>query len=258
LVEASLALPALFRAVALDETGSTNDDAAVAARNGAPEGTLIWARRQTKGRGRRGRAWVSPEGNLHLSIVLRPNVPPARAGELAFVAALAAAEACATLAVGADVRCKWPNDVLVQGRKCAGLLIESSISGEALEWVVAGIGINLAAHPDDAEYPATHLSAHAGRSITVEEGLAALASAFAGRYDEWRRSGFKPVRESWLARATGIGGPVRVRLESSEFTGTFVGVDADGALIVALPEGGTRRVTAGDVFFPVPGHAPAR
>ncbi|MGE5540100.1 MAG: biotin--[acetyl-CoA-carboxylase] ligase [Gemmatimonas sp.] len=252
------ALPEFFRAVALDETGSTNDDAIAAARAGAPEGTLIWARRQTKGRGRRGRAWVSPAGNLHLSLVLRPDVPPSRAGELAFVAALAAAEACAGLARGADVRCKWPNDVLVNGRKTAGLLIESSITGAALEWVVVGIGINLAAHPDDAEYPATHLAAHAGRAIPVDEAMAALGAAFAGRYDEWRRLGFKPVREAWLARAAGIGGPVRVRLESSEFTGTFVGIDGEGALIVALPDGRTRRVTAGDVFFPVPGDAPAR
>jgi BirA family biotin operon repressor/biotin-[acetyl-CoA-carboxylase] ligase len=250
------ALPAFFRAVALDETESTNDDAAKAAREGAAEGTLIWARRQTKGRGRRGRPWVSPEGNLHLSIVLRPNVPPARTGEIAFVAALAVAEACSSLARGVDVRCKWPNDVLVDGRKCAGLLIESSIAGGALEWIVAGIGVNLATHPEDAEYPATHLAAHAGRAIPVEEGLAALGAAFAGRYDEWRRLGFKPIREAWLARAAGIGKPVRVRLETSEFTGTFVGVDGEGALIVALPEGGTRRVTAGDVFLP--GDAPAR
>ena len=127
------ALPAFFRAVALDETGSTNEDAAAAARDGAPEGTLIWARRQTSGRGRRGRMWISPEGNLHISIVLRPNVPPSRAGEIAFVAALAVAEACAALARGADVRCKWPNDVLVDGRKAAGLLIESSIAGGALD-----------------------------------------------------------------------------------------------------------------------------
>jgi BirA family biotin operon repressor/biotin-[acetyl-CoA-carboxylase] ligase len=250
------ALPAFFRAVALDETGSTNDDAGRAARDGAPEGTLIWARRQTRGRGRRGRAWVSPEGNLHLSIVLRPNLPPARAGEIAFVAALAAAEACASFARDADVRCKWPNDVLVDGRKCAGLLIESSITGASLDWIVAGIGINLAAHPDDAEYPATHLAAHAGRAIAVEEGLAALGAAFAGRYDEWRRLGFRPIRESWLARAAGIGKPVRVRLESEEFTGTFTGLGGDGALVVTMPDGSTRRVTAGDVFLP--GDAPAR
>jgi BirA family biotin operon repressor/biotin-[acetyl-CoA-carboxylase] ligase len=252
----SVALPAFFRAVALDETGSTNDDAGRAARDGAPEGTLVWARRQLKGRGRRGRTWVSPEGNLHLSIVLRPNVPPARAGEIAFVAALAAAEACASFARAADVRCKWPNDVLVDGRKCAGLLIESSITSAALDWIVAGIGINLAAHPDDAEYPATHLAAHAGRAIAVEEGLAALAAAFAGRYDEWRRLGFKPIRESWLARAAGIGKSVRVRLESEEFTGTFTGLAGDGALVVTLPDGTTRRITAGDVFLP--GDAPAR
>jgi BirA family biotin operon repressor/biotin-[acetyl-CoA-carboxylase] ligase len=250
------ALPAFFRAVALEETGSTNDDATSAARNGVPEGTLIMARRQTRGRGRRGRAWVSPDGNLHLSVVLRPNVPPSRAGELAFVTALAAAEACASLTRGADVRCKWPNDVLVDGRKAAGLLIESSIAGGTLEWIVAGIGINLAAHPEDAEYPATHLAAHAGRAIPVGEGVAALCAAFVGRYDEWRREGFKPIRESWLARAAGIGQPIRVRLDAESFTGTFTGLGGDGALIVTLADGTRRWVTAGDVFLP--GDAPAR
>src|SRR5690348_4208194 len=162
-------LPVFFRLVARDETGSTNDDAMDAARNGAPEGTLVWARRQTTGRGRRGRAWVSPEGNLHLSIVLRPGVVPRRAGEIAFVAALAAADACAALAPAADVRCKWPNDVLAAGRKVGGLLIESAFGGAGVEWMVVGIGVNLTAHPGEVEFPATHLALHAGRALTVEE-----------------------------------------------------------------------------------------
>lgn len=243
-------LPDLFRPVAREDTGSTNDDAAEAARGGAPEGTLIWARRQTRGRGRRGRAWISPEGNLHLSIVLRPDVPPACAGESAFVAALATADACAALAPGADIRCKWPNDVLADGRKVAGLLIETSIAGDRLEWVVVGIGVNLASHPEAVEFPAAHLALHAGRSIAVEEGLSALAAAFAARYRLWREMGFAAVRSAWLDRAVGLGGAVRVRLDAAELTGTFAGLADDGALMLALADGTMRRVTAGDVFFP--------
>jgi BirA family biotin operon repressor/biotin-[acetyl-CoA-carboxylase] ligase len=245
-------LPDFCRLVAVEETGSTNDDAAEAARRGAPEGTLIWARRQTKGRGRRGRRWVSPEGNLHLSIVLRPDIAPARVGEIAFVAALAAADACAALAPAADIRCKWPNDILAGGRKVGGLLIESSLVAERAEWIVAGIGLNLAAHPDDVEYPATHLALHAGRTVAVEEGLAALAQAFVDRYRLWREHGFGPVRSAWLDRAAGVGGPIRVRLEASELNGTFTGIETDGALVLRLADGTLRRVTAGDVFLPGP------
>jgi BirA family biotin operon repressor/biotin-[acetyl-CoA-carboxylase] ligase len=243
-------LPDFFRPIAVEETGSTNDDAMAAARNGTAEGTLVWARRQTTGRGRRGRAWVSPEGNLHLSIVLRPGVEPRRAGEIAFVAALAVADACAALAPAADVRCKWPNDVLAAGRKVGGLLIESVFGSAAVEWVVVGIGINLTVHPEDVEFPATHLALHAGRALTVEEGLAAVAPAFAQRYRLWRAEGFAPIRKAWLARAAGVGQPIRVRLEASEFTGVFAGIATDGALEVAVPGGAVRRITAGDVFFP--------
>jgi BirA family biotin operon repressor/biotin-[acetyl-CoA-carboxylase] ligase len=236
--------------VAREETGSTNDDATEAARSGAPEGTLIWARRQTKGRGRRGRVWESPAGNLHLSIVLRPDVAPMRAGEIAFVAALAAADACVALAPDAEIRCKWPNDVLAGGRKVAGLLIESSLSAGRLDWLVAGIGLNLAAHPEAVEFPATHLAAHAGRTIAVGEGLAALAEAFAAGYRLWRERGFAPVRAAWLARAAGLGETIRVRLENTELTGTFGGIEGDGALVLILADGTSQRITAGDVFFP--------
>ena len=243
-------LPDFFRVTAVDETGSTNDDAIQAARQGEPEGTLMWARRQTKGRGRRGRSWVSPDGNLHLSILLRPTMASNRAGEIAFVTALAAADACATLAPNADIRCKWPNDVLANGRKVGGLLIESSIVADRIDWLVVGIGLNLVAHPDDVEFPATDLALHAGRALAVEEGLGALATAFAERYRLWREDGFTPVRNAWCSRAAGLGAPIRVRLEAQELHGVFTGLDDDGALILSLEGGTTRRITAGDVFFP--------
>jgi BirA family biotin operon repressor/biotin-[acetyl-CoA-carboxylase] ligase len=243
-------LPDFFDLRAVDQTGSTNDDAAKAGREGATEGTLIWALRQTRGRGRRGRNWVSPEGNLHLSIVLRPDVPPARAGETAFIAALASADACRALAPNADIHCKWPNDVLADGRKVSGLLIESSILPGRIEWLVVGVGINLGSHPEGVEFPATHLARHAGKPIAVEEGLAAFAAAFDARYDLWRKEGFAPIRAAWLQSAAGLGGPIRVRLEDEELFGTFVGLDNDGALKLSLSDGVKRRITAGDVFFP--------
>lgn len=243
-------LPEFFRLVAVDETGSTNDDAAAAAREGAGEGTLVWARRQSKGRGRRGRTWVSPEGNLHLSIIVRPVVPVTRAGEIAFVAALASVDACKMLAPDADIRCKWPNDVLVDGRKVGGLLIETSIKEDRIEWLVVGIGLNLSAHPDRVEFPATHLARHVGRVIPVEEGLVAFAEAFDARYRLWRTESFVPIRAAWLQHAAGLGGAIRVRLDDAELHGTFIGLDNDGALKLSLSDGTKRRITAGDVFFP--------
>jgi BirA family biotin operon repressor/biotin-[acetyl-CoA-carboxylase] ligase len=241
--------------IAVEETGSTNDDAIGMARSGAAHGTLVWARRQTRGRGRRGRAWASPEGNLHVSIVLRPGTEARRAGEIAFVAGLAVADACLALAPEADIRCKWPNDVLAGGRKIGGLLIESSFRGTAVDWIVAGIGLNLAVHPDDAEFPATHLAFHAGRPVTAAQGLNALARAFAARYEAWRADGFGPIREAWLARAAGVGRPIRVRLEHGEIDGVFAGIEDDGALRLGLRDGAVRRITAGDVFFPGPASA---
>ena len=235
-------IPGCFRLVAVEETGSTNDDAMAAAREGALDGTLIWARRQTKGRGRRGRRWISPDGNLHVSFVVRPGVPSARAGEVAFVAALAAADACARLAPKADIRCKWPNDVLADGRKAAGLLIESSISQDRIDWLVIGVGINLAAHPAEVEFPATDLAHHRGAPVAVEEGLSALAKAFEARYKAWLAQGFAAVRSAWLERAAGLGGPIRVRLETGEVHGTFAGLDEEGALRLSLADGSTLTV----------------
>lgn len=243
-------LPDFFHLQAVDQTGSTNDDAAKAAREGSAEGTLIWARRQTKGRGRRGRNWVSPEGNLHLSIVVRPPLPTMRAGEIAFVTGLASADACKALAPDADIRCKWPNDVLAEGRKVGGLLIETSFIEHKIEWIVVGVGLNLASHPEGVEFPATHLARHAEKVIAVEEGLAVFATAFEARYRLWLDSGFAPIRAAWLQQAAGLGGSIRVRLEDEELFGTFVGLDNDGALKLSLSDGAKRRVTAGDVFFP--------
>jgi BirA family biotin operon repressor/biotin-[acetyl-CoA-carboxylase] ligase len=138
-----------FDVIRLEETGSTSDEAKLRAADGVADATVILAKSQNKGRGRHGRQWVSPPGNLYVSVVLRPDCAPIVAATLSFVAALAAAETVAAFAPDPEqVRCKWPNDILVGGKKVAGILLETSISArQETEWVVLGVGINLASHP---------------------------------------------------------------------------------------------------------------
>lgn len=237
-------LPAGCRLVALGAVGSTNDEARALAVAGAPDRTFVWAREQTSGRGRRGAAWTSPPGNLYVSAILRPHVPPSRAMQLSFVVAVAMAEAIQQ-ASGIALALKWPNDLLLDGRKTAGILLESAGTGATLDWLVAGTGVNLASHPE-ALATATHLGA-AGATVTPEILLPLYAGALVAWADRWTADGFAPVRAAWLARASGLGGPIVVRLPDSELAGTFADLDETGGLVLDAP-GGRRTVTAGEVF----------
>jgi len=245
-------LPPFFRLVALDSIDSTNLEAARLARASAPEGTLVWARAQTSGRGRRGRQWSSPRGNLYMSLLLRPAVRPAEAAGLGFLAAIALAEVLRDLLPPEHtIRCKWPNDVLVDGAKIAGILLEAEAMGEAAPALVLGIGVNVKSHPEGLAYAVTSLSA-AGGTIRVEELLERLAARLFHWYALWQRSGFAPIRERWLHFAIGLGEMVELRLEGQVVRGRFAALDPSGALLLELPDGGRRLVTAGDVFYPAP------
>lgn len=242
-------LSPFYRRIALDETASTNDEALNRAREGAVEGTLVTARRQTAGRGRRGRRWESLNGNLHLSLVLRPSEGMAAATAIGFAAALAARDAIALgLPPGTPVTLKWPNDVLIRGAKVAGLLIE--MADDAL---VLGVGINVVAHPEGTPYPATSIR-EAGGTGTAEDVLAAFCASFQARLDRWRAGGMAELRADWLARAEGLGAPVSVDIEGARFDGIFRGIDPTGALVLDQGAAGMKKITAGEVFFaPRPG-----
>lgn len=244
-----------FTHKAFVEIDSTNEEARRLGEAG--EGGPVWitAEVQTAGRGRRGREWVSPTGNFMGTLFLRPQCSPRKAAELSFVAAVAVHDAVASLLppdLRPDLKLKWPNDLLHKGRKCSGILLESSgIAGAELAWLAIGMGINLAQHPDNIEYPATSLAALGVNGVTPSDALTALATAFDARLALWRDvQGFAAIREAWLARAAGLGGPITVRLSDETFTGTFEGLAADGALEVRLNDGMLRLVSAGDVFFP--------
>ena len=245
-----------------DAVGSTNDEAKTLAAAGAPEGTLVWAERQTGGRGRRGNRWHSPAGNLYCSLVLRPSCAAATAAQLSFVAALGLGQALAAIAANAAtaatapnanrIRYKWPNDVLWDGRKVAGILLESQPEPDgALEWLVIGVGVNVTSHPPDAmvDWPATSLLAAGLPGVDAATVLAAFAAAFSTWLGRWREHGFAPVREAWLERAGGLGQAIEVRLPDRTLTGTFADLDRDGALVIRDAGGERRTVVAGAVYF---------
>jgi BirA family transcriptional regulator, biotin operon repressor / biotin---[acetyl-CoA-carboxylase] ligase len=247
-----LRLPSFFTLIALDRIDSTNEEAHRRARAGAPEGMLIWAREQSSGRGRRGRGWSSPPGNLYVSLLLRPLVPPAEAAQLGFVGAVALAETLsAVLPPARQVRCKWPNDLLIDGAKVAGILPEAEAEGRRVDALILGIGVNLASYPEALPYRATSVRA-AGGSVSVESLLEGLTERLYYWYGRWREAGFGSIRSRWLDFAAGLGQPIEVRLESGTLTGRFAALDASGALDLELAEGGHRLVTAGDVFYPAP------
>ena len=234
-------LPDGWTLVALQSVGSTNDEATRLAETGAAEGTVVWSREQTGGRGRRGRHWASPIGNLYSSTILRPACSAPRAAELGFVAALAVAD---MVPAGRDVRVKWPNDVLVDGGKIAGILPESAIgAGGEVEHVVLGIGVNVAFAPQlpDMRYPGAALGG------SVEEALEKLTASLATRLAQWRLKGFEMIRAAWLAKAGPLGLEVDVRLGQELVRGRFAGVDREGALLLDTPAG-PRKIVAGELL----------
>lgn len=232
-----------------DIVDSTSDDAKALANAGAPHGSVVWAREQSAGRGRYARQWVSPPGNLYMSVVLRPEVAPARTAELGFVAALAVAETVESfLPPGQPALLKWPNDVQVDGRKISGILLEGQFSGMEIAWVVAGIGINVTGAPNNPENPATCLTDWVGGDVAARDVLEILLARLGAWLKIWQGDGFASIRAGWMARAARLNDIVSVRIGTEPLSGRFRGIDHDGALLLETPQG-ARRVTAGEAAF---------
>ena len=229
---------------------STNAEARRRAEAGEAGPVWITAERQTAGRGRRGRAWSTETGNLAATLLTTTDAPPAEAAQLSFVAALAAADLADTcLGVGA-ARLKWPNDVLVSGRKAVGILVESGSRPDGRLWLAIGIGINLAHAPSDVDRPATSFAEHmAGHAPQPLDALEVLATRFEAWRKLWATQGFAPIATGWTARAHGLGEPCEARLPNRTISGVAEGLDPDGALRLRLDDGALERITAGDVFF---------
>ncbi|MZR30504.1 biotin--[acetyl-CoA-carboxylase] ligase [Sneathiella litorea] len=244
-------LPSLFKLTVLDTVGSTNVEARILAEDGEAEGRVVWAKKQEQGVGRRGRQWSSPEGNLYCSLILRPECDPSSAARLSFLVALAIHQAITKFVKPEiDVRLKWPNDVLIEGHKSAGILLESKMNPDGLmDYVIVGTGLNIATYPEHTDgLPATSLQ-KVGADVSVEEMISAYLYAFLDLYKIWKRDGFAPIREKWLAHATGLGEKITVRLTKETLQGVFSGLNENGALILALDTGERKLISAGEVFI---------
>jgi BirA family biotin operon repressor/biotin-[acetyl-CoA-carboxylase] ligase len=240
-----------YRLDARATVGSTNAEALALARAGDPGRLWVASDHQSAGRGRRSNAWETPRGNLAATVLSVVAAPPATAATLGFVAGLCLDEAVrSAAAIPADrLRLKWPNDVLLDGRKLAGILLEAEIRGGGDVAVAVGIGVNVVGAPSGLPYPAAAL-ADAGASIDAAGLFLALAEAWAGVARLWDGGrGFAAIRRLWLERAAGIGAPVSVRLGSDVLSGTFETIDGDGRLVVRAADGGERTVSAGEVHL---------
>jgi BirA family biotin operon repressor/biotin-[acetyl-CoA-carboxylase] ligase len=238
---------------AFDEIDSTNAEARRRADAGERGPLWLTAKRQTAGRGRRGRNWETGAGNLAATYLAHTAKHPAEAAQVSFVAALAVADLAIAFVPPTLVSLKWPNDPMIAGRKTAGILVESGPHAAGGLWLAVGCGVNLATPPDAAERPATAFAEHMrAPPPSPLEALAVLAESFERWRDLWERLGFPPIAAAGTARAHGLGERCTARLPSETIEGVAEGLDSDGALRLRTGPGAIRRITAGDVFFGAP------
>ena len=236
----------------LDSVDSTMDAARRRLSEGVSEPFVIAARQQTTGRGRSGRVWQSASGNLAVTFYLPFDGTYAEAARLGFDVSLGVQDALAELAPGVPAYLKWPNDVLLNGRKVCGLLLENL--GHAADrrlQILIGIGVNLAHHPDpaDSNWPPTSIARETGAAPAFDAALQAILRTVPARLRRDCELGFEATRRDWLARAARRNEPLTARLANENVTGIFRDIDPSGALVLETATG-MRKVTAGDVFFP--------
>lgn len=254
-----------FRLEAFDTIGSTNAVALQRAQAGDPGRLWIVSKKQEAGRGRRGRPWQTPEGNLAATLLLVARFDPKVAATLGFVAGLALADALNAvvpdmkLSVGVDggsdrtgrnrFELKWPNDVLAHGAKLSGILLESVVLADGRFAVAVGIGVNVVGHPEDVPYPATSLRA-LGSNCDAERLFLALSDAWVDNNARWAEGrGLDDIRRRWLAQAAGLGSEVAVKLDGQVVRGIFETIDGDCRFVIRDRRGAEHRIAAGDVHF---------
>lgn len=246
-------LPLGFRREAHDSLPSTSSRALELARAGDPGGIWVTAGEQTEGRGRRGRGWTTGGGNLAASLLLVDPAEPARAATISFVAGVAlhqAAVDCAGPAVAERLKLKWPNDLLLDRLKVAGILVEGEKLASGAFAVVVGFGVNCVSHPHSGTTHAAGDFRSLGTPVEAEALFPALAARMAAELKVWDHGrGFAAIRDAWLARAGGLGEPIRVNLADRALDGRFDSLDADGRLVLLRTDGVLETVSAGDLFF---------
>ena len=236
-----------FRAIWFETLASTNDEAMALARSGEPSGLWVLAGEQSKGRGRQGRPWTSPRGNFHGSVLLVEPCAPRLAPQLGFAAGVSLLQALRGLAPNAPLALKWPNDVLCDGAKLSGVLIEGATLPGNVFVSVIGFGVNCVGAPDGLPYRATSL-AGMGLACAPADLLRELSDALARNLDLWRAGeGFSAIRSAWLAGAHGLGKPLEARTQNGSACGIFETIDGDGRLVLTT-KAGKVTVEAADIF----------
>ncbi len=213
--------------------------------------TWIMARTQTAARGRRGRSWVTTQGNLNATLIFKPSATPAEAARRSFLAANALFAALAIYVPSEKLALKWPNDVLLAGGKVAGILLECSGQGPFVDYLSIGVGVNLTHTPQgvtDASFAPTSLRAAGGWDVTPLDFLATLADAYATQEDKLAHFGFQRIRQDWLGNAARLGEVITARTGREDVTGLFDTIDEDGNLVL-ITGTGPRAISAADVFF---------
>jgi BirA family biotin operon repressor/biotin-[acetyl-CoA-carboxylase] ligase len=246
------ALPETYELLHLETVDSTNEQARRLADQGIRVPHWIVADQQTAGRGRRGRVWDSPNGNLMTTLYLPVSLSPEEAGQLSFVAGLALQQTVAAyIGDGATVSVKWPNDVLIDGAKVSGILLETASSREnRIDWLAIGMGLNLHDFPSDTPYPASSVKAVVGTAPSNLDAAYQLAQDFEQFYQQWKNVGFASILMAWRHVAQNFGQPIAARLENETVEGIFVDIDGTGALVLETADGARQTISAADIFFP--------
>ena len=241
-----MADPSFWRVQVLGTTPSTQDVVSGLAETGEPEGLAVQALQQTKGRGRHGNSWSAPMGNLYISKLLRPSCRADKAGQLAFVVAVSLSDAMdEVIEDGHTKTLKWPNDILIDGKKVSGILLESKLDKHGrVDYLVVGTGVNLFAPPEGA----IGLDSIKKERLAVNTFRDLYLDKLHARYISWQDKGFAEIRQSWLKQAHGLGQEMQIRLPEITYRGVFDGIDENGTLIATV-DGERRTFTAGEVHF---------
>jgi BirA family biotin operon repressor/biotin-[acetyl-CoA-carboxylase] ligase len=247
---ATLNIPPLYELVMHDSIDSAASEAKRLALSGADEGTLVWVKDQTAGRGRFDHQWFSEPGNLHCAIVLRPDEPMAVAEQINYVTAVSLATAIAGFVTPmTELRYRWPNDVLLNDLKVAGILLDPcAVNNDNVECLVLGINVNVKSHPKDLDDRAANMHADGFSTSTDAELLESFSRHFLSWINRWAEEGFGPIGKAWTQRANGMGQPIKLELAKETVNGEFVELDSEGAIVVKLADDAKRRVTVAEFF----------
>jgi BirA family biotin operon repressor/biotin-[acetyl-CoA-carboxylase] ligase len=230
-----------------ESTDSTNNRAYELAESGAKEGVTITAEQQKKGKGRLGRTWASPRGGIYFSVILRPQVTPTEVSKLTLVMAVSVAETVREM-TGARAMIKWPNDILIDGRKICGILTELKAEQDMTSFVVVGIGINVNTKQASLPPGATSIAKETGREWSRIDLARALLKNIESHYLAFRKGGFGEIVEEWKKLSSVLGRRIKIAERTKIIEGTALDIDAGGALVVRLDNGFQERVLAGDII----------